>query len=140
MTDVSRHGRQLVLLGVLVLIGSTITAQGGGVGHAAGRRIHAVEILSGLNRPAAFTIGPDGRIFFGERLTAEIRISEGPGLPGHLFFTVPKVVGSKLTTQGLLGLALHPHYPENPFIYAYVTRRIHGRLKNQITTGGSRYG
>jgi glucose/arabinose dehydrogenase len=138
--DQSGHGRKLLLFGVLLLFGSTITAQGGGVGHSAERRIHAVEVLSGLNRPAAFTIDPDGRIIFGERLTGEIRISEGPGLPGHLLFTVPKVVGGKLTTQGLLGLALHPHYPEKAFIYAYVTRRIHGSLKNQIVRITDRQG
>jgi SHS family lactate transporter-like MFS transporter len=44
----SGHGRQLLLFGVLLLFGSTITAQGGGVGQTAERRIHAVEVLSGL--------------------------------------------------------------------------------------------
>jgi glucose/arabinose dehydrogenase len=137
--------RRLGLLGLLSLIlvlpsvaPEAVIARG--AVRSTGRRIHAVEILSGLNRPAAFTIAPDGRIFYGERLTGEIRISEGPGSPGHLLFTVPKVVGSKLTTQGLLGLALHPRYPEKPFVYAYVTRKIDGRLKNQIVRITNRQG
>ncbi|HEV8420847.1 MAG TPA: hypothetical protein VGR13_05785, partial [Actinomycetota bacterium] len=36
--------------------------------------IGAVPIVTGLNYPAAFTFAPDGRIFYGERLTGEIRI------------------------------------------------------------------
>jgi glucose/arabinose dehydrogenase len=123
---------RLSSFGLLILISSMLAPQQAGIAGAAEQRIHAVEILSGLNRPAAFTLDPSGRIFFGERLTGEIRISDGPGSPDELFFTISKIVGSKMTTQGLLGLALHPHYPEQPFVYAYVTRKIHGKLKNQI--------
>src|SRR2546428_205779 len=36
--------------------------------------IGAVPVVTGLNYPAAFTFAPDGRIFYGERLTGKIRI------------------------------------------------------------------
>jgi glucose/arabinose dehydrogenase len=135
------HIRKPCMLGFLVLAAMQIVpATAGGVLHSTARRIHAVQIIGNQKRPAAFTIDPSGRIFYGERLTGAIRISEGSGGTGHLFFAVPKVVGTKLTTQGLLGLALDPRYPEQPFVYAYVTRKIHGRLKNQIVRITDRHG
>src|SRR5207249_1188839 len=36
--------------------------------------IGAVPVVTGLDFPATFTFAPDGRIFYGERFTGEIRI------------------------------------------------------------------
>ena len=55
--------------------------------------ISAQTVKSGLNFPAAFTFASDGRIFFGERFTGQIRILD-PATGIHtLFFTVPNVLG-----------------------------------------------
>jgi hypothetical protein len=32
----------------------------------------------------------------------------------------------------MLGIALHPDYPDEPFVYVYVTRTVGGALRNQI--------
>ena len=54
--------------------------------------------------PAAFTFDPNGRIFYGDRFTGEIRIYD-PSTQGDThFFTLPHVGTDG--EQGLLGLAL----------------------------------
>jgi glucose/arabinose dehydrogenase len=34
--------------------------------------------------------------------------------------------------QGLLGIALHPDYPSQPYVYAYASRMVQGAARNQI--------
>jgi aldose sugar dehydrogenase len=102
----------------------------------ASRPIGAEPIVSDLSFPAAFTFAPDGRIFYGERFTGEIRIFDPDTGSDELFFTVKKLETSG--ERGLLGLALHPDYPDAPFVYAYATRNVRGTIRNQILriTGG----
>lgn len=92
--------------------------------------VGAVPVVTGLNFPGAFTFAADGRIFYGERLTGEIRIYNPSNGSDTLFFDIPNVVtGSE---QGLLGVALAPGYPTRPFVYAYATRNVGGTDRNQI--------
>lgn len=91
--------------------------------------IGAIPIATGLDFPAAFTFAPDGRIFYGERLTGEIRIYDPSTGSDTLFFTVRNI--SITGEQGLLGLALNPSYPSKPYVYAYATRTVPS-LQNQI--------
>src|SRR4051812_6330598 len=69
--------------------------------------LHGVKVTD-ANWPAAFTFAPDGRIFYGERLTGEIRIYNPATSSDTLFFTIPNVVSDG--ERGFLGLALHPKY------------------------------
>jgi glucose/arabinose dehydrogenase len=87
-------------------------------------------VAGGLNGVAAFTWAPRGRIFYGERGTGEIRIRIPRTGHDHLFFHINNVVGTG--ERGLLGIALHPDYPDPPFVYAYVTRHVSGGNRNQI--------
>jgi glucose/arabinose dehydrogenase len=92
----------------------------------------ATPVATGLAWPSAFTFLPDGRIFYGERFTGEIRLRDPATGADSLVFTIPDVAGDG--EQGLLGLALHPDYPVEAglHLYAYVTRRTGGVLVNQI--------
>jgi glucose/arabinose dehydrogenase len=100
-------------------------------GRTSSRAIGAEQILSGLDFPAAFTFARDGRIFYGERFNGEIHISNPSTGSDTLFFTVTDL--STTGEQGLLGLALHPRYPSQPFVYAYATRvATDGSLHNEI--------
>lgn len=66
--------------------------------------------------PVALAAAPDGRLFFAELLTGRIRVwQEGRGSPG-LFAQLEDV--STHGESGLLGLALHPDFAQNPFVYA----------------------
>jgi glucose/arabinose dehydrogenase len=91
--------------------------------------IGTTPVVTGINNPAAFTFAPDGRIFYGERLTGQIRIYNPATHSNTLFFTVPNV--SIQGEQGLLGLAIDPKYPAKPYVYAYATRSV-GGLHDQI--------
>jgi len=114
--------RLIVAAAVAALLLVPTTAHSAGIG--------AQPIGTGLNFPAAFTFAPDGRIFFGERLTGQIRILD-PATGTHaLFFTVTNIVTDG--ERGLLGLALDPKYPAKPFVYAYATRDVQGSQRNQI--------
>jgi glucose/arabinose dehydrogenase len=81
--------------------------------------------------PAAFTLTPDGsRILYGERYTGRIswlNPTTGARTP---FFTVPNVAATG--DQGLLGLALHPSYPADGRVWAFVTRLVAGVPRNQL--------
>lgn len=104
--------------------------------------ITATVFANGLNDPAGFTFARDGRVFYGERPTGQVRILSSDGSADFLFFTIPNVVSNG--EQGLLGIALDPNYPVSPYVFAYATRNVSGQDRNQIVritdtagTGGS---
>jgi glucose/arabinose dehydrogenase len=122
--------RRIVLAAVtagMLIAGVTGGAVAGGDTGRAG--IGATPVVTGLNFPGAFTFAPDGRIFYAERYTGQIRIYDPSNGSNTLFFTIPNI--STQGEQGLLGLALHPSYPARPFVYAYATRTVPS-LQNQI--------
>jgi glucose/arabinose dehydrogenase len=91
----------------------------------------AVEMIAtGLELPVTFAITPGGRILFGERFTGEIRMLRPGAGTNRLVFTVQNL--SWDGDQGLLGLALDPHYPRTRTIYAFASRLLDGRAVNQI--------
>ena len=66
--------------------------------------------------PVALAAAPDGRLFFAELLTGNIRIlQDGLVLPNP-FATLDDV--SNAWESGLLGLTLHPDFPRQPYVYA----------------------
>jgi glucose/arabinose dehydrogenase len=93
--------------------------------------VRAVVVEGDLQKPTGFTFAPDGRIWYIEKDSGEIRIlSPGTGRD-RLFFDVPDVEPSG--ERGGLGVALHPRWPDKPFVYAYVTRTgTGGDLQNQL--------
>ena len=92
--------------------------------------IKAQAVVTNLAFPAGFTFAPDGRIFFGERFTGNIKVYDPADGRTTLFFTIPNVVSG--SERGMLGVALHPDYPATPLVYAYATRAVSGAERNQI--------
>lgn len=90
----------------------------------------ATPVATGLSFPAAFAVAPNGRIFYGERLTGVVRILDPSTRSTLSFFTVTDLATSG--EQGLLGVAIDPDYPTNPFVYVYATRIVAGVAENQI--------
>jgi glucose/arabinose dehydrogenase len=80
--------------------------------------------------PASFAFDDDGKIYYGQRFTGEIRILNPANDKDKLFFTLPNLVGGG--ERGLLGLALHPSFPDKPYVYAYYTRQTDSGIENQI--------
>jgi glucose/arabinose dehydrogenase len=87
-------------------------------------------VATGLDYPAGFTFAPDGRIFYLERFTGEIRILDPDPPSNSLFGTVPDLVTNG--ERGLLGIALHPNYPATPHVFVFATRRVNTVPTNQI--------
>ena len=69
--------------------------------------------------PVALAAAPDGRLFYAELLTGNIRIWRDGQLLPEPFASITDV--SNHGESGLLGLALHPEFPEEPFVYAMYT-------------------
>jgi glucose/arabinose dehydrogenase len=121
--------RRVLLAAALAGLLVTVPGVGPGLG-ASGENIAARKIKGGLDFPAAFTFAPDGRIFYGERLTGEIRIYDPSDDSNVKFYTVTNLATEG--EQGLLGLALHPDYPAENWVYAFATRYVNGLPRNRI--------
>jgi len=78
----------------------------------------------------AFTFGPGKELWYVEKDTGEIRVIDLDTGSNDLFETVSGVDGAG--ERGMLGIALHPDYPDEPFVFVYVTRSEGGTLRNQI--------
>jgi glucose/arabinose dehydrogenase len=126
--------RRSLLAALLVVAATTVVAA-----PARAATITARPVATGLAFPAAFTFAPDGRIFYGERFTGQIRVLDPSSGSNTLLFTVPNLATTG--EQGLLGIALDPAYPTRPFVYVYATRVVAGTTENQIIrlrdTGGT---
>lgn len=92
--------------------------------------ITAVPVVPEAAFPAAFAIAPSGRILYAELLTGRILSVRPRTGAKRLIYVVPDVAA--IGGQGLLGLALPPGYPRVPYVYAYATRSVSGRVENQV--------
>jgi glucose/arabinose dehydrogenase len=82
-------------------------------------------VATGLNYPVGFAFDPSSRIFYIERSTGTIRILDLARGTNKVFATVPGAVS-------MVGLALHPSYPTQPYVYVYGTRRVGGVRLDQL--------
>jgi aldose sugar dehydrogenase len=78
-------------------------------------------VTDNVSMPSSLTFAPDNRMFFIEVWTGTIRIVEDGQLLDEPFATlaIPQVDG--FTEWGILGLALHPDFEENAWIYIFHT-------------------
>jgi glucose/arabinose dehydrogenase len=77
-------------------------------------------VVAGLSYPVAITSLPDGRVLFTEQFSAHIRlIVNGALSPVDPVCTVPDVRGTLGTEQGLLGIAVDPRWPTQPYVYVH---------------------
>lgn len=112
------------------LVAAVMAATSATPAAAGGGGVRAVRVQGGLNNPAAFTFTPKGAIVYLERGSGEVRFLNPKSGFDRRFFRIKGVSGSG--ERGALGVALHPGWPEKPFVYVYVTRRSGGSLRNQI--------
>jgi len=93
----------------------------------------------GLSFPASFRFAPDGRIFFTEKNTGNIRIIQNGTLVPSPFASL--TVATDGLEQGLLGIALSPSFQSDGFVYVYYTdwngTTYHGRMARFTAIGNS---
>ena len=76
-------------------------------------------VITGLDFPVSMAFAPDGRLFYNEFGTGNIRVVDPSWtLLPQPFYTLPVLTGGE---KGLLGIALDPDFPSNGFVYAYHT-------------------
>jgi len=79
-----------------------------------------------LDNAEAAALAPDGRIFVLERVTGNVRVVRDGMLMAAPFVTVPVAANAGASEAGLLGIALHPRFLSNGWVYLYYTHDLGG--------------
>jgi glucose/arabinose dehydrogenase len=77
------------------------------------------DVVTGLNLGVAFDFAKDGRIFIAEK-AGKVRVVQNDALLPTPFIDISAQVNS-IADRGLLGLAVHPDFPEQPYLYLLFT-------------------
>lgn len=86
------------------------------------------EVARGLEAPWSLAFLPDGTILVTER-PGRVRVVRGGRLISEPAARLPVAASGE---AGLLGIAVHPRYPQQPFAYLYYTRAA-GTLRNRLS-------
>jgi glucose/arabinose dehydrogenase len=119
-------------IGILAAVMSMLVAGLAGLmsGTAVAGGVRAIRVASGLASPVGFTFMPGGRLVYVERNTGWLRfrnLQTDADVHVHRILNV-----SNAGERGALGVALHPAWPAQPFVYVYVTRNTADGLRNQV--------
>lgn len=79
----------------------------------------ADTVVTGLNSAVVFDWAPDGRMFIGEK-AGVIRIVQNGSILSAPFVDLSSQVNN-VHDRGLLGVAVHPDFPAQPYVYALYT-------------------
>ncbi len=85
--------------------------------------------IEGLEIPWALVFLPDGRALVTER-PGRIRVIRNGTLQNRVYKSIPEVEHSG--EGGLMGLAAHPEFPTQPFLYIMYTYRENNTLYNRV--------
>lgn len=92
--------------------------------------ITVTPVASGLQNVWSLQFAPDGRLFITERI-GRVRILRPDGVLDPVpWLEVPQVMRKE---DGLLGLALDPAFPTEPWVYVFYTVRKGDELVNRIS-------
>lgn len=76
------------------------------------------QAITGLFLPTTASFAPDGRVFIAQK-NGVVRIYKNGALLAQPFYTVANV--NNYVDRGLLGMALHPDFANNPYVYLLFT-------------------
>jgi aldose sugar dehydrogenase len=97
---------------------------------ADGVRIGVQVLLTNLQIPWSLVFAPDGRMFFTERV-GRVRVVQSGQLLEQPAFTFGDVFAG--SESGVLGMALHPAFAQNHFVYVvYTAVRSDGARVNRL--------
>jgi glucose/arabinose dehydrogenase len=119
-------------IGILTAVVSMVAAGLAGpmTGPAVAGGVRAIRVASGLASPVGFTFMPGGRLVYLERNTGWLRFRN---LQTDGDVRVHRILNVNTDGErGALGVALHPSWPAQPFVYVYVTRNTADGLRNQV--------
>jgi glucose/arabinose dehydrogenase len=92
-------------------------------------------VTTGLTSPWGLAFLPNGDALVSERDTGLIKRVAGDGSRVTRVGEIPEADPS--SEGGLLGLAVHPEYPDEPWVYAYYSTDVDNRVVRMRYEGGS---
>jgi glucose/arabinose dehydrogenase/PKD repeat protein len=110
--------RRVIIATALVLGTAVVTQAGSGAAGASTLPIGFRDsvVLSGLTNPTVLQFAPDGRIFVGQK-NGVIKVFQGLTDTSPVTFADLSSEVDDYWDRGLLGLALAPNFPTNPYVY-----------------------
>src|SRR3972149_1165288 len=121
-SDILDSVRETVGIFILVIAGVSLmllAASCGGDGNPFGLK---AERVTTADRAAAMAFAPDGRLFYAEQLTGNIRVVTAEGeLLEEPFAQVELAL---YIEWGLTGLAVDPDFGKNHYVYAFLTEPV----------------
>ncbi len=113
--------RKAAIIGVLGLFSFLLVPACGG-GEANPFEVNS-QVVTTAARPSALAFAPDGRLFYAEQLTGNIRVMDTEGrLLEKPFAHVDAYSAGIQLEWGLMGLALDADFETNHYVYAYFTQ------------------
>jgi glucose/arabinose dehydrogenase len=100
------------------------------IGSGPALAVRAVRVAGNLNSPVGFTFSPGGRLVYVERHTGWLRFRNLQTGVDRRIHRITNV--SSTGERGALGVALHPSWPQEPFVYVFATRSTRDGLRNQV--------
>ncbi len=128
---------------VHLVVGSVVATWVVAIGSIAGAQPvpEPQPFLSGLAFPTNLAFTPDGRLLFTEKETGNVRVvTRGGDLLPAPFATFAV---SAAAETGMLGIAVHPSFDEEPWVYLYFSdaasgRNVLVRVRAEGDVGGAR--
>ncbi|MGR3810577.1 PQQ-dependent sugar dehydrogenase [Jiulongibacter sp. NS-SX5] len=107
------------------------------------------KILGTMQDPASFAFAPDGRLFYGERITGQLRVADWNASHDQLItkatpFHTFNVPAARHRSSGLRGFVFDPDFVNNGYIYVFYMQdnprhnrvvRIQASANLDISTG-----
>jgi glucose/arabinose dehydrogenase len=94
--------------------------------------------VNGVTMPVGLTFAPDGRLFFSEAFNGVLRVAERVNGQANLLpQPFAQLTTAKGPEAGMLGVALHPEFEQNHWVYLYYTEADPNRqnrvpLRNRV--------
>jgi PKD repeat protein/glucose/arabinose dehydrogenase len=107
---------------LMLMAGATVAVMTPGAAHAATLPAGFQEsvVFSGLTNPTVVRFSSDGRIFVAEK-RGVIKVFDSPSDPTPTIFADLNLNAYNFWDRGLLGMALAPNFPTDPYVYVLYT-------------------
>ncbi|MFI5007921.1 MAG: PQQ-dependent sugar dehydrogenase, partial [Solirubrobacterales bacterium] len=92
------------------------------------------ELVASVTAPTAIAFTPDGRLLITTQSPRTVRVYQAGSLLPTPALTIPAAQICTDSERGILGVAVHPQFATNNFIYLYYTANIAGTgCKNRVS-------
>jgi len=79
----------------------------------------AETVVSGLGYPVSIAFAPDGRMFIAQK-NGRVRVFQNGSMLPEDFISLTTLVNN-YWDRGLIGIAVHPNFPTQPYVYVFYT-------------------